>query len=297
MVKTRIKLWVEVIRPRHWIKSGFCMAALFFGGQATNWEKWFQLFPVLISFCALASSGYLLNDVWNRKEDQKHPRKKHRAVASGQLRVKNVIFVSALLGCVGLLFLAVGNDSAERLRVLIWHGFGYLVLTTSYSLFFRGLPLLDVLVLGFGFVIRVSVGAFAIGMTPTLWLLGCTYGLALLLGFGKRLGEWRMLEKRGALLGDTRLALRGYTEDLLRVLVGGSCLLAGGAYFFYCLFHQDRGTLLLTVIPVAVGLLSYLRLAWRSEAVESPEHLLFRNPMLLGCVVVWLVMIVFLIFE
>ena len=297
MVNERVKLWVEVVRPRHWIKSGFCMAALFFGGQVTSWEKWLQLFPVLLSFCALASSGYLLNDVWNRVEDRRHPKKRHRAVASGRLKVRDVLFASLVLACVGLWSLSIGIDAEGELRILMWHGLGYLALTLSYSFFFRGLPLLDVLVLGFGFVIRVSAGAFAIGVSPTLWLLGCTYGLALLLGFGKRLGEWRMLEKRGALLGDTRLALRGYTEDLLRVLVGASCLVAGGSYFLYCLFHLERGIFLLTVAPVAVGLLTYLRLAWRSEVVERPEHLLFRNPTLLGCVVVWLGMIVCFVFE
>ncbi|MGJ8723033.1 MAG: UbiA prenyltransferase family protein [Roseibacillus sp.] len=292
----KIGLWIGVLRPQHWIKSGFCAAALFFSGQAANWERWTQLIPVLVAFSVLASSGYLLNDVWNRKEDQLHPRKKFRPVASGQLGVRSVLLVSAILSVIGLGILGMSYGFHGQAAVPLWHGFAYLGLTASYSLLFRDMPLLDVLVLGVGFVIRVSVGAFAIGVAPTLWILGCTYGLALLLSFGKRLGEWRLIEKRGASVGETRLALRGYTEALLRVLVGAGAAVTGGSYFAYCLSHPEREILILTVIPVIVGLMSYLRLAWRSEVVETPEKLLFRSPLLLGCVVAWLGMIAFVAF-
>lgn len=292
----KVTLWAEALRPRHWIKSGFCAAALFFSGQASHWDQWLKLLPVLVAFSLLASAGYLLNDVWNRHEDRLHPRKKHRAVASGRLGVVSVLFVSGFLSVVGLAVLAFSYGVSGSAALPLWHGVAYLLLTASYSLFFRGLPLIDVLVLSAGFVIRVSVGAFAIGVTPTLWILGCTYGLALLLSFGKRLGEWRLLEKRGASLGETRLALRGYTEALLRVLVGAGAVVAGGSYFAYCLSHPEREVLLLTVIPVMVGLTSYLRLAWRSEVVETPEKLLFKSPVLLGCVAAWLALIAFIAF-
>jgi len=286
-----VTLWVEVLRPRHWIKSGFCLAALFFGDQTESWEHWKGILPLLLAFSALASAGYLLNDVWNREEDAQHPRKNSRPVASGELGIRAVLVVSILLSIAGLAGLGLSYGFVGASSIPLWHGIGYLVLTASYSLLFRSMPLLDVLVLGGGFVLRVSAGAFAIGLTPTIWLLGCTYSLALLLGFGKRLGEWRLMERRGRTPGDTRLALRGYTEMLLRVLVGGACLATGSSYFAYCLSHSEKELLILTVIPVVIGLMGYLRLAWRSEVVETPEKLLFRSPILLGSVVVWLGMI------
>ncbi|MFC0019838.1 UbiA prenyltransferase family protein [Roseibacillus persicicus] len=292
-----MKLWVEVLRPQHWIKSGFCLAALFFGGLAGSWESWEQILPLLVSFSVLASAGYLLNDVWNREEDRHHPRKKMRPVASGQLPVGQILLVSFALAIGGLALLGFAYGFVGESALPLWHGVGYLMLTIGYSLVFREMPLLDVLVLGIGFVIRVSAGAFALGLSPTGWLLGCTYAIALVLGFGKRLGEWRLLERLQEVPGETRSALRGYTDALLRVLVGGSSFAAGGTYYAYCLSHSEREFLVLTVIPVVVGLMAYLRMAWRSAVVETPERLLFKSPVLLGSVVVWLIMIVLIILR
>lgn len=282
---------MEVIRPQHWIKSGFCLAALFFGGKAGSLEGWLQVWPLLVSFSGLASAGYLLNDVINRGEDRLHPRKKNRPIASGHLRVKEVLVVSLILALGSLGILVCRYGLRGDFSLVSWLGLGYLVLTGAYSMIFREMPLLDVLVLGVGFVARVAAGAFALGLAPTNWLLGCTYAVALLLGFGKRLGEWRLLERRGAQMGQTRQALRGYTDTLLRTLVGGSCLASGTLYVAYCLTHPARELLILTALPVVVGLMSYLRMAWRSDVVETPEKLLFKSPVLLCSVGVWLLMI------
>lgn len=287
----KVRVWVEVIRPQHWIKSGFCVAALFFGGEAGSLEGWIQVFPLLVSFSGLASAGYLFNDVINRGEDRRHPRKRNRPVASGCLKVREVLLVSLILALGSLGILVCRYGLSGNYSLVSWLGLGYLVLTGAYSMVFREMPLLDVLVLGVGFVARVAAGAFALGLAPTNWLLGCTYAMALLLGFGKRLGEWRLLERRGAEMGETRRALRGYTDTLLRALVGGSCLAAGSLYVAYCLTHPARELLILTAFPVVVGLMSYLRMAWRSDIVETPEKLLFRSPVLLGSVGVWLLMI------
>lgn len=292
-----IGVWSEVIRPQHWIKSCFCLAALFFGGEVGRLDEWLLIWPLLLSFCGLASAGYLFNDVINREVDRLHPRKKNRPVASGQLTVRNVLAVSLILaiGSLSLLAWHYGVSGAGALVTRI--GIGYLFLTGSYSVIFREMPLLDVLVLGIGFVMRVAAGAFALGLEPTGWLLGCTYAMALLLGFGKRLGEWRLLEWNGAELGGTRRALKGYTEASLKLLVGVACLASGGLYVAYCLTHSERTLLMLTVFPVVFGLMSYLRLAWRSDVVDAPERLLFMSPALLGSVGIWVLMILTINFR
>lgn len=288
---SKISIWIEVIRPQHWIKSGFCLAALFFGGEAGSFEGWLQVWPLLIGFSGLASAGYLFNDVVNREEDRLHPRKKNRPVASGRLKVKGVLAVSLTLVLVSLGLLVWTYGLGGNGGFVVGLGIGYLFLTGSYSVVFREMPLLDVLILGVGFVMRVAAGAFALGLSPTAWLLGCTYAMALLLGFGKRLGEWRLLERKGANVGETRKALLGYTDGLLRILVGGACLASGGLYVVYCLTHPERELLMISILPVVVGLMSYLRLAWRSDVVETPERLLFRSPVLLSSVGIWLLMI------
>ena len=290
-----IRDWVISMRPKHWIKSGFCVAPLIFSGQASDLAAWLQIIPLLAGFCLLSSGGYLLNDVINLEEDARHPRKCRRPLAAGRLKRVPMIIVGLCLALLGWLLLHWqygGGDGLIKWTPLV--GLGYFLITVSYSLFLRDLPVFDVLVLGLGFVSRVLAGAFALDLGPTVWLLSCTYAIVLLLGFGKRQGEWRVIEQRHQELGKTRKALKGYTPMLLNVLCGFFALLAGVLYMAYCMTRPDRELFLLTGIPVIAGLMSYLRLVWRSKLIDAPEDLFLRTPSLLGSVIIWVLLIIFI---
>lgn len=287
----RIRDWVEALRPRHWVKSGFCFSAVFFSGHAWDLAAWWQVMPVAVAFSVLASAGYLLNDVINRREDGFHPRKRRRPVASGRIRPGRALVVAAMLLVTGM---------AMVLRV---YGFGavlaatgcYVGVTGLYSLWIRKIPVLDVLILAWGFVLRVMAGAFALGVVypdvrPTIWLIVCTYALALLLGFGKRRAEFMVLKRAGEEVGVTRSALKGYSPRILDTLVGVSALLSGASYVSYCITRESH-LFLVTIIPVVMGLMSYVRMAARSAEVEAPEDLIMHNAILFGCVGVWLVLV------
>jgi hypothetical protein len=263
------------------------LAALFFHGDAMNLEAWIRLWPIVVSFSLAASAGYLFNDLINVAEDAKHPRKRKRPITSGRISRRFAWLASALLSSLSVLLVLVSYGWGAVLLVLV----GYIGITGLYSLVFRQVPFVDVVVLGLGFVARVAGGAYALDLEPTGWLLACTYTLALLLGFGKRKGEWLCMESHHQQVGETRKALRGYTEELLNGLIGLCAVLGGGAYLMYCLQRPDRMPFLLTGVPVVMGLMSYLRLAWRSETVERPERLLLHSPWLMLSVACWLGMV------
>jgi len=288
----KLLVWVEALRLSHWIKSGFCLAAIFFHGSVFDFEAWVHVLPIVLCFSLVSSAGYLLNDIVNRAEDRQHPRKLHRPIASGRVPIWQAWTAIVILVAVSF-FLLLNLYGWGPVMTVVG---GYYLLSWAYSLFLRGLPLLDVLFLAMGFVARVAAGAFALNAYdetayPTGWLLSCTYFLALLLGFGKRKGEWLLLEKIHREMGVTRKALRGYTSDLLDVLTGASALLAGGTYLAYCLDRPDRIPFVFTGIPALAGLMSYLRLAWRSSVVETPERLFLHSSTLLASVAVWLAMV------
>ena len=292
VIAATVRKWLVALRTQHWIKSGFCLAALFFHGSALEVEAWMAVLPIALCFCLISSAVYLANDIANRAEDQLHPRKRRRPIASGQISVRQAWLAVVLLagGSLGFAWWVYGAGT------VMWVLAGYYVLSWIYSYYLRGLPLLDVLVLAVGLVARVAAGAYALQSFdhtahPTAWLLSCTYFLALLLGFGKRKGEWLLLEKTHREMGITRRALRGYTADLLDVLTGCSALLAGAIYLAYCLSRPDRIPFVFTALPALTGLMSYLRLAWRSTVVETPERLLLRSPGLVISLTVWLVLV------
>lgn len=294
--QAKFRDWVEAVRPLHWIKSGFCLAALFFSGEAARVESWAAVLPLLAAFSGIASAGYLINDLINRKEDSAHPRKRQRPIASGRLPLYGVLLMAVvLLFCALGLMVSIHGFSGMTGRatlLCIW----YFFLTTSYSVIFRRIPFADVLVLGAGFVLRVAAGAYALGLEPTVWLLGCTYSVALLLGFGKRLGEWRVITLQNQEMGATRHALRKYSENTLRFIVGVLCFLAAMLYLFYTLMHSQRAELLITNVPVMLGLAEYFRLAWRSKSVEAPERLIWSSRVLAASLVSWVFLVILISF-
>ncbi|MGE9268489.1 MAG: UbiA prenyltransferase family protein [Verrucomicrobiales bacterium] len=269
------------------MKSGFCLAALFFSGRVGDSGAWLAVWPLLLAVSLLASAGYLWNDLVNVAEDRHHPRKKKRPLASGRMRKREALALA--LGVAGLAFAllwwAYGGGR------VFWLGAAYLALTVNYTLWLRSLPLLDVLTLSGGFVIRVLAGAYAIGVAPTWWLVLCTYALALLLGFGKRRGELVLLKKDHEKVGSTRSVLQAYNLMLLDSALGLSAVLCVGAYLSYVV---GKGGFLLaaSVIPVILGVSDYMRVAWRSDEVERPEHLLLKSPVLLGSVAAWLILVI-----
>ncbi|NNM30690.1 MAG: UbiA family prenyltransferase [Akkermansiaceae bacterium] len=287
-----IKTWATALRVRHWIKSGFCLAALFFHGNAFDLAAWRAVLPMVAAFSLVSSAGYLLNDIVNRLEDRRHPRKRHRPIAAGLIGSGQAWIAIALLVTAGL---AVGFSFYGPGKAMACVG-GYLGLTAAYSLWLRGIPVVDVLAVAAGFAARVAAGSYALqsiyeDVYPTPWLLVCTYFLAMLIGFGKRKGEEALLVHEHQEFGPTRKALRGYRPRLLNFLTAGSAALAGGAYVMYCLQRPEPVPFVLSAIPAIMGLGSYLRLAWRSSLVEMPEFLLLRDPVLTGSVALWVLMV------
>ena len=292
VTRTLICRWLVALRIHHWSKSGFCLGALLFHGAATDVSAWLAVVPCAVCFCLISSAVYLANDIFNRNEDCRHPTKRDRPIAAGYISIRGAwAAVCALVAIsLGVSFLCYGDGNVTRVIV------AYYLLSWLYSFFLRGLPLVDVLVIGLGFVARVAAGAFALQSfdftaRPTGWLVGCTYFLALLLGFGKRKGEWLLMEVSGMDPGVTRRALRGYTTDLLNVLIGGSAICAGFIYVAYCLSRPDRFPFVFTAVPALTGLASYLRLAWGSASVETPEYLLLRSRGLSISLVGWLLLV------
>lgn len=289
--------WIESIRPKHWIKSFFCLAALIFSGNWILVDSWIQVSAVLIGFSLLSSGAYLINDVVNIKEDNCHPRKCHRPLASGRLERNHVLCValSLVVFGVGLMFWKYGK-TGNLIRWTPVVACIYFIVTTLYTFHFRKYAVLDVLVIGFGFLLRVIAGSFALNLFPTFWLLSCSYFMVLVIGFGKRHGELTTMSYEEASegeIGNTRQALMGYTSGMLIKLISACAVMAGLLYLAYCLSRTDRLPFLITVIPVITGLITYLNQLKQpdSERVERPESLLFREPLLLGSVVAWIILI------
>jgi 4-hydroxybenzoate polyprenyltransferase len=266
------------MRPRHWLKNGFVLAPAVFAGHAFDPHAMVSALTTAVAFCLASSAGYLVNDVLDREADRHDPVKRLRPVASGELGVG-----AALAWSVVLLAASLGAGLSRGVPVLLAL-VAYLALTLTYSLFLKRMPVVDVMVLATGFLIRLAAGALAIPVVISHWLIVCGFLLALLLAFGKRLPEADQTGSRSP-----RYPL-SFLHDVVTMLAGVTLV----SYTLYTVAPDTTrklggsNALLLTAPLVLFGILRYLLLLHR-EGAQDPTATLFRDKPLLATVVLWIV--------
>lgn len=277
-----IRTWIAALRPLQWIKNGFVLTPLLFSGRALEWAAQQRALLAFAAFSLLASGVYLLNDVADRHSDRLHPVKQMRPVASGAISPAQALTASALLVAVGLgLGLALGWRVATALVV-------YFILNVAYSLVLKTIVIIDVFVVASFFIIRLAVGAAAIDVEPSIWLLLCGGLLALYLGFAKRRHEL-------VVLGDGspghRVVLAKYNMPFLDQLSAVLLAVTVVSYINYTLESAtarrlESDALSYSTVFVLYGVFRYLYLVHRREGGDPAETLL-ADPSLLAAVSLW----------
>ncbi len=187
-----IQAWSRLLRPAHWSKNLFVLAALLFSGQALDPPVVFDAMLAFAAFCLAASAVYAFNDVRDREADRAHPVKRFRPVAAGEISTTHATVAAAFLAIAALGLAWVVTPAAAA-----WLA-GYLLLNIAYSLGLKQVVILDVFAIATFFVIRLLVGAAAVHAKPSVWLLLCGGLLSLYLGFAKRRHELTVLGEQSA---------------------------------------------------------------------------------------------------
>lgn len=274
--------FVEALRPHQWVKNLLVLVPLLFTEQAFALAGWVAASTAFFSFCFAASSIYLLNDILDREEDARHPKKRNRPIASGRLPV-GVAWIELLATLSASAALALLVPASGR-SFLVWPA-AYLVLNVAYSFYLKRLVVVDCMCIALGFQLRVMAGAAAISVTASHWLQLCTFFFALFLAFCKRYEE---LGRQTEATGQTRKTMSDYTESFLSMMIGPLAALSILTYSLYTVSAEtvarhktDR--LIFTVPIVTYGVFRYLFLVYRKSEGGDPARLLFRDaPLILS---------------
>lgn len=254
-------------RPRQWIKNGLVFVPLISSVTFRSSEPVFRTAIAAGAFCLIASGVYLLNDIADRAHDQAHPRKKMRPVASGALAVRTAGIAGVLLAIAALLT-AAGLGWKVLLVLALYAAFNI-----AYSAGWRREPILDVLLVSSGFVMRPLAGAYAIPVRVSPWLFVVSLLLSLSLALLKRRSELTALE--GPL--DHRPALGGYSIPFLDQLIAIS---TGAGIISYALysFQSEHSEALVVTLPFFLyGVFRYLYLVYERGAGAVPEDVFLRD--------------------
>lgn len=282
---TRLRAAILLLRPAQWLKNGFVLAPLFFGGKASEGEALAAALAAFASFCLLSSAVYVFNDIHDMEADKAHARKKSRPLPAGRVSQG---FAWALVPV--LLALSAGAALAGRLPMEFFAAAGiYAAINLAYTLGLKHLALVELVLVSSGFVVRLIAGAAATGIALSPWIILMTGTLALLLVTGKRRADVAQnSDPKGG-----RRALAEYSLSFLDQLI---TMLAGVtlvAYVLYCV--SDRGVgrygnwVLLSAVFVVLGIMRYLQIVLFEGRGEQPTTLAVRDPVMAGTLVLWLV--------
>lgn len=295
--------FIEGMRPRQWQKNGLLLAGLVFAGRFRNPESVAVLLAdvtrviiAVLAFCLFSSATYVLNDIIDRESDKSHPDKCERPIASGRLPVSSAFAGACTLAAVGAALAVYVSLRSGSYGFLLMSLF-YLLLTVSYSFWFKHWVIVDVLVLSAGFVLRVAAGCMSLPVDISPWLVLCTLFLALFMGLCKRRHEILLLGENSV---STRKVLPHYTAQLLDQMIAAVTALTIMAYSLYT-FNADHTVFLgrespwvmLTIPFVMYGVFRYLYLVYRKDLGGTPEDVFTDRPMLIN-LLLWGLIVVYL---
>lgn len=267
-----LRALLKTMRPRQWTKNIFVFAALVFDGKLFHLTDSLRTLGGFGLFCLVSSAVYIINDLFDVEFDRRHPLKKNRPIASGSLPVPAAVTAA--------IFLAAGSVAAACF--LAWQLaltlLAYFAMMLAYSRWLKHIPILDVLILAAGFVLRVHAGTTLITVERfSPWLYVLMTLLALYLGFGKRRAELALLTEDAA---NHRKVLEGYTIPLLDqfiTIVSGTTIVAYSLYTFFRPEAPGDHALMLTIPFVLYAILRYLYLIQVKNIGGEPEEILLTD--------------------
>ncbi|EIE97157.1 decaprenyl-phosphate phosphoribosyltransferase [Saccharomonospora glauca] len=270
-------------RPRQWVKNVLVFAAPFTAAQITNVDVLVDAAVAFVAFSLVASSVYLINDAVDVEADRAHPTKRNRPIAAGVVPIplayaSAVVFFGAGLG--------VGFLADWRLLIVL---VVYEAVQLGYCFGLKHQPVIDLVIVGSGFLMRLIAGGVATGISLSQWFLLVTAFGSLFMVAGKRFAEVMLYERTGAKI---RSSLKKYSASYLRFVWATAAAILIMTYCLWAFEQQQRvpGTVwsVISIVPFVIAVLRYAVDVDGGNAGE-PEEIALRDRVLQVLGAAWVV--------
>ena len=272
------------MRPKQWTKNLILFAALIFSHNFLSPLYFFKTVAAFFIFCVISGCVYIINDLFDLKQDKNHPIKCTRPLASEALKPSVAIIATAVL-----LFLSIVSALLLTNLNFMLIALGYFILQIAYSTVLKHMVILDVFSIAAGFVLRAIAGAEVIEVPFSTWLLFCTILLSLFLALSKRRHELILLEDDAIHHRKILFEYSPYLLDQMISVVTASTVIT---YTLYTVseetvskFGTDR--LKYTIPFVLYGIFRYLYLIHQKNEGGSPERVMLNDLPLLVCIMLY----------
>ncbi len=262
--------YLKLMRINHYLKNILILFPAFFAGVIFNENILFKLLIMFVAFSLTSSIIYIVNDINDKEKDRKHPTKKNRPIASGLVSVKEGITLAILLFFVTLILLYSSNLLFNYGTLLL---FLYFILNIGYSFGLKNIPLLDIVILVSGFVIRILYGGFCLNIVLSSWLILTVLSISFYLSLGKRRNE---IQKNGS---NSRYVLRYYNKNFLdkNMYMFLACTIV-----FYSLWTVDiNNNLLVWTVPIVMIMTMRYSMNIEENSYGDPIEVILNDKVLI----------------
>ncbi len=277
---------LQLFRPRQQVKNGLVVVAPVLAGIAWNAQVVGFVALAFVALMLVTAGTYTVNDLRDRHIDAMHPTKARRPIARGAIGPASAI-VFATVSISGALAIAYLINVSLLIVIAT-----YVVLTTSYSLGLKHVPILELMIVAMGFVLRILAGASAASTGVTDWFLIVIGSGALMVIIAKRESEERRVKEDG---GTPRGVLASYSLAFLtttRAAVA-AVVLTTGCIATFAKAHEVGAPVLVqaSVVPFALVILEFNRIA-SLDGAETPEHIAYSSRLVQCSGAAWVLMVI-----
>lgn len=273
-----MKKYVKLFRIKHYLKNVLIFLPIIFSSNLFNLSLLVKNIVGFFAFSLVTSVVYIINDIKDVEKDRKHPVKKNRPIANGDVSEKKaklcIFFV--LLMLFGVLYF---NDLLVHNSILIL--LTYFFLNLGYSLGWKEIPIVDVVILASGFVFRVLYGGLITGVEVSNWLFLTILAVSFYMAMGKRRNEYLQISGN-----ETRKVLKYYNKDFLDKMVNLFLGLSITFYSLWTILGISNGAVSYSVVFVIVILLKY-SLTIEQGGFGDPIEVIFNDKILICLAVMY----------
>lgn len=288
-----MKKYLKLIRINHWLKNILVFLPLFFSGNILDRYSLLHSIIAFFIFSMDASSVYIINDIFDIEYDKKHPIKKKRPLASGEITIKKAIYVIILLlllMIIGIVYLYLETSSIFIIIIPLL----YFVLNILYSIKLKNIAIIDLVILVIGFVLRVIYGGISTDVIVSKYLYLMIIFGSYYLSLGKRRGE---LIKNGE---NSRNVLIKYPQGFLEKNMYVACGLSIVAYTLWCVdasvVMRVGHDYLFWTIPLLMIILELYSLDIEKDSYGDPIDVIMNDKVLFTIGIIYAIVMIFLLY-
>lgn len=289
----KIKEYIKLIRVKHYFKNILIFLPLIFSGNFFDVDKLICCILGFISFCFVSSFVYIINDIRDIEKDRMHEVKRNRPLPAGTVSKKEAIILAITLIAVAYLLnvvMFVTNKIALS-DMLVAVGFIslYVALNIAYSFGLKNKPIIDIVILVSGFLLRILYGSAITNIEVSNWLYLTVISGSFYMGLGKRRNE---IMKQG---DKSREVLKRYNKEFLDKNMYVCLSLSIVFYALWCVdsmtIEKMGNNFMVWTVPIIMIILMKYSLNVEGDSFGDPVDVLFKDKLLLSMVLLYAIIV------